>query len=65
MKPGDDTWTGMSANETTPGVKYLRQVWSISDRKANAKKTDIPKNLSTDIYRTPEGGRVIPRRSRY
>ncbi len=64
MKSGENAWAGMSANETAPGIRYLKQVWSISDRKSGSKTTEIPKNLSTDIYKTPAGGRSIPPRSR-
>ena len=52
----------MSAKETAPGVRVLRELWDIPKTKTN--DTEIGQPVSTDIYQTGANGQHIPRRRR-
>ena len=52
----------LSAKETAPGVRVLRELWDIP--KSNASRQELGKPVSTDIYQTGSNGQHIPRRRR-
>ena len=52
----------MSAKETAPGVRVLRELWDIP--KSNVGRQDVGQPVSTDIYQTGASGQHIPRRRR-
>ena len=53
---------GLSADETAPGVRYLKRVWSINEDKERGRRA--PKNVNSDIYNIPETNKSVPRRHR-
>lgn len=51
----------MSPNETTPGVKVLKQLWDIN---TDTKKNQDVQNVNSNIYAMPTKVRQVPRRNR-
>lgn len=51
----------MSPNETTPGVRVLKQLWNIE---SDTKKNQEVQNVNSNIYAMPTRVRKLPRRNR-
>ena len=54
----------MSASQTAPGVRLLRELWDIPSK--HEKRTfSAPEHVSTDIYDTASSNGSVPRRQHY